>query len=87
MRVFQDGQGRHWVATVRRRPGNDYKGRYYFFLSPRGAEDAEGVALIDIRWNSERSAERALETISDVELRRRLRSGVGRQRPAQAIGA
>jgi hypothetical protein len=76
MRDFTDGSGTGWVATVRERPGPDYKGRYYFFLEPRGG--GEGVALVDVRWNSERTAQRTLQTMSEVELRRRLRSATGR---------
>ena len=76
MREFTDGEGAGWVATVRERQGPDYKGRYYFFLEPRSG--GEGVALLDVRWNSERTAQRTLDTMSQVELRRRLRSAVGR---------
>jgi hypothetical protein len=76
MREFTDGAGGEWVATVRERPGPDYKGRYYFFLEPSGG--GAGVALVDVRWNSERTAQRTLETMSEVELRRRLRSARGR---------
>ena len=32
----------------------------------------------DVRWNSAKTAERTLATASDVELRRRLRSALGR---------
>lgn len=78
MRTFEDQDGRRWTASVRERPGPDYKGRYYFFMVPEGADDARGVSLGDIRWNSERTARRTLETMSEVELRRRLRQGVGR---------
>lgn len=80
MREFEDEQGAPWVADVAERPGPDYKGRYYFVMTPRdgGAEDA--VALLDIRWNNERTALRTLETMSEVELRRRLRSARGRGR-------
>lgn len=78
MRSFEDENGRSWVADVRERPGKDYKGRYYFFLRPEDGGDAEGAALLDIRWNNEATAERSLETMSLVELRRRLRSAVGR---------
>jgi hypothetical protein len=76
MREFTDGEGAGWIATVRERPGPDYKGRYYFFVEPRGG--GEGVALEDVRWNSERTAQRTLDTMSEVELRRRLRSALGR---------
>jgi hypothetical protein len=88
MRVFQDEDGRSWLAAIRERPGRDYKGRYYFFLKPEEGRDADGVALLDVRWNSERTAERTLESMSVVELRRRLRSAVGRGRQAGAwVGA
>ena len=78
MRVFRDELGSMWVAAVRERPGRDYKGRYYFFLQPQAGRDADGVALIDVRWNSEHTAQRTLTTMSEVELRRRLRSARGR---------
>ena len=76
MREFTDGDGARWVATVRERSGPDYKGRFYFYVEP--GDGGEGVALTDVRWNSERTARRTLETMSEVELRRRLRSAVGR---------
>jgi len=82
MREFVDGEGKVWKATVRERLGPDYKGSYYFWLAPQEGE--EGVALIDVRWNSERTAQRTLKTMSEVELRRRLRSALGRG--ARAMG-
>lgn len=78
MRTFEDADGRRWVARVRERAGPDYKGRYHLYLEPENGDEAEGVALLDIRWNAARTARRTLETMSDVELRRRLRQGVGR---------
>ena len=78
MTDFLDEDRRTWVATVRLESDTDYKGRYYLHLHPRGGTDDEGVNLLDVRWNSLGTAERALATISEVELRRRLRSAVGR---------
>lgn len=75
MRTFIDQDGATWTAEVAEESGHDYKGRYYFRLA--GAS-GETVALEDIRWNSERTARRTLETMSVVELRRRLRSARGR---------
>lgn len=77
MRDFTDHEGRSWVASVVEEAGADYKGRYHLVLR---AADGTGatVALEDIRWNSERTARRTLETMSLVELRRRLRSAAGR---------
>jgi hypothetical protein len=83
MRTFQDEDGRAWVAGVEQRPGVDYQGRYFFVVrpaAPDGEPDSEGpvLALPEIQWNSERTAQRTLETMSEVELRRRLRSARGR---------
>ena len=76
MREFTDQAGEVWKAAVQERTGTDYKGRFYFWFEPRGG--GEGVALSDVRWNSEPTALRTLDTMSVVELRRRLRSALGR---------
>jgi hypothetical protein len=86
MREFDAGGGDLWVARVRERPGNDYKGRYFFWVEPREG-GGEGVALLDVRWNSERTARRTLATMSEVELRRRWRSARGRGTPLRAASA
>lgn len=78
MRTFEDHDGRRWVAEVASRPGLDYKGRFYWVMRPEDGAEEDAVALRDIRWNSERTARRTLATMSDVELRRRLRSALGR---------
>ena len=80
MRDFADADGRAWTATVREEQGTDYKGRLYLVLTPRDGEGTGEVSLDDIRWNSERTARRTLDTMSEVELRRRLRSALGRSR-------
>lgn len=76
MREFEDRSGRTWIASVREEKGTDYKGRYYLVMRPADGDDE--VAMVDIRWNSERAALRTLETMSVVELRRRLRQATGR---------
>lgn len=78
MREFADEDGQVWIGTVQEESGGDYKGRFFFVF--RGESDSEGdrVNLTDVRWNSERTAERTLRTMSEVELRRRLRSARGR---------
>ncbi|MDZ7779235.1 MAG: hypothetical protein U5R14_04750 [Gemmatimonadota bacterium] len=77
MREFTDREGRTWTALVREAPATDYKGRYHLVLRPAD-EPAREYPLEDIRWNSERTGLRTIETMSEVELRRRLRSAVGR---------
>lgn len=78
MRSFRDDAGRTWIATVRERPGHDYKGRYSFVFAREGDEGGQPIELADVRWNSLKTAQRTLATTSDVELRRRLRSARGR---------
>lgn len=85
MRDFEDRDGRTWTATARETPTDDYKGRFHLVFRAAGGEPAEDeVELRDVRWNSERTARRTLETMSVVELRRRLRSATGRERVTAA---
>ena len=77
MREFTDLEARTWEALVKEEPGANYKGRFFMVMRATDAPDRE-YALEDIRWNNERTAHRTLETMSEVELRRRLRSAVGR---------
>lgn len=76
MRRFEDDRGQGWEATVGHREDGDYKGSFFLVITPVDGGDA--VSLRDVRWNSERTARRTLETMSEVELRRRLRSALGR---------
>lgn len=76
MREFEDREGGRWVASVEERTGPDYKGAFHLVLRP--ADGGDPVELRDVRWNSARTARRTLETMSVVELRRRLRSAEGR---------
>ena len=78
MKTFTDAAGRTWQAFVREESGTDYKGRYHMVLKPEDGADQE-YPLEDVRWNTERTARRTLETMSDFELRRRLRSALGRR--------
>lgn len=75
MRAFEDASGTGWTATVAEEDGADYKGRFYLVLE---SDAGRTVSLADVRWNSARTAARTLETMSIVELRRRLRSATGR---------
>ena len=76
MREFADSDGQSWTATVVEEEGTDYKGRFHLVLTPAG--EGHSLPLHDVRWNSERTARRSIETMSVVELRRRLRSAAGR---------
>ena len=78
MREFTDASGRGWIASVRVEQGPDYKGRIFLVIQPADGSSVDALELREVRWNSERTARRTLETMSDVELRRRLRAGLGR---------
>lgn len=78
MREFKDDTGKTWVAAVQERPGDDYKGRYFFVARPKEGGDEGGFPLDDVRWNTEKTAERTLQTMSEKELRRRLKIALGR---------
>jgi len=85
VRQFTDDRGDIWVASVAREEGGDYKGRFYLVLEGGTEGQGESVVLSDIRWNSIRTAERTLATMSGVELRRRLRSARGRAGRASLV--
>jgi hypothetical protein len=78
MREFTDATGTTWIASFREASGPDYKGRLHLVFQPKSGSAGEGLELRDVRWNSERTARRTLSTMSVVELRRRLRSALGR---------
>lgn len=76
------------MASVAREEGGDYKGRFYLIIESEAEGGGAPVSLADVRWNSLRTAERTLATMSGVELRRRLRSARGRgNRAAAGAGA
>ena len=75
MREFSDAEGRTFTASVSETVGADYKGRFHLVLANEAGEE---ISLVDVRWNSERTARRTLMTMSIVELRRRLKSALGR---------
>jgi hypothetical protein len=79
MRQFTDATGKAWKASARELEGPDYKGRFFMVREPGEAAANGSLELREVRWNSERTARRTLETMSVVELRRRLRAALGRQ--------
>ena len=83
LRHFDDDEGVRWTAAVEGDGGGDYKGRHYLVMRT-GDSDGGSVRLRDVRWNSLKTARRTLATMSGVELRRRLRSAVGRARSKAA---
>ncbi|MHB1192598.1 MAG: hypothetical protein ACYC6F_06075 [Longimicrobiales bacterium] len=77
MRNFEDSNGTTWTANAAETPGTDYKGRRHMVMRRADGAGPE-LELTDVRWNNESTARRTLDTMSVVELRRRLRSALGR---------
>lgn len=77
MRSFTDESGQEWVANALEEVTPRHHGRWYLVFHPAGAEDRT-VALPDVRWQNRETAERTLRTMSETELRRRLRIATGR---------
>ena len=78
MREFKDEQGKAWTASVTERQDQDYKGRFSLMLRSDGEAAEERLFLSHVRWNGLRTAEKALQVMSETELRRLLRSAAGR---------
>jgi hypothetical protein len=76
LREFTDEQDQSWQASVVERDDHDYKGRCHLVMT--SAATGERVELTDVRWNNPATAQRTLDTMSLIELRRRLRSARGR---------
>jgi hypothetical protein len=72
MKSFTSEDGREWVATAREEATPRHHGRWYMVLHPAEGEAPE-LALPEIRWKNRQTAERTLRTMSEFELRRRLR--------------
>ena len=76
MKRFTGEDGREWVAGAREEETPRHHGRWYMVIEP--GDGGEELAIPEIRWQSRHTAERTLRTMSDFELRRRLRIGLRR---------
>ncbi len=73
MRAFVDESDREWVATALEEDTPRHHGRWYLAFHPAG--DAERVLAMDeVRWKTRETAERTIRSMSEAELRRRLRT-------------
>lgn len=80
MRKFTGEDGRDWVATAAEEDTPRHHGRWYLVLHPADA-DTERLILPEVRWQNRMTAERSIRTMSDFELRRRLRMAARRHEP------
>lgn len=77
MRVFKDDEGREWVATAREEETPRHHGRWHLVFHPEDAPERV-LPMPEVRWQTRRTAERTLRTMSSLELNRRLRTVRGR---------
>jgi len=90
MKTFADESGRMWVASAREEDTPRHHGRWYLVFHPEG-DDSSPLEMLDVRWQTQATAARTLQTMSDFELRRRLHIMLGRapgtgQRGTRPIG-
>ena len=83
MKRFTDEQGQDWVATALEEDTPRHHGRWYMVLHPADGGGPE-LMLPEVRWQNRPTAERTLMTMSDFELRRRLRMAGRRHDTAAA---
>ncbi len=77
MKTFLTEDGERWVATAEREQTERHHGVWYLVFHPEG-DDQTRLPVFDIRWQTRATAQRTLKTMSDFELRRRLRSAIVR---------
>lgn len=75
MKRFTDEQGREWVATAAEEKTPRHHGRWYMVFSADGAA-GDQVPVPEVRWQTAATAARTIRTMSDFELRRRLKSAL-----------
>lgn len=85
MRSFEDESGRSWTAAADEESTPRHHGRWFLVFHPADSPEDE-LAMPEVRWQSRETAERTLNTMSEVELRRRLRL-VRRRAGERADGA
>jgi hypothetical protein len=77
MKEFVDEHGRPWRALAREEDVPRHHGRWYLVLQP-GDGNGRELMLPEVRWQTAMTAERSIRTMSDFELRRRVRMAGGR---------
>jgi hypothetical protein len=72
MRSFSDVDGREWVAEAREEQTPRHHGRWYLVF--RTTDGSDTLPMPEVRWQTKSSAHRILDTMSQFELRRRLKN-------------
>ena len=72
MRTFPDESGTSWIADAREEHVARHHGRWYLIFTQ--SDSALQLPMPEVRWQTHASAERTLRTMSEFELRRRLKN-------------
>ena len=78
MKTFRAENGEAWVASAEREHTERHHGVWYLVFHREAAGSAR-LPMYEVRWQTRATAERTLLTMSDFELRRRLKSAIARQ--------
>lgn len=73
MKKFSDENGQLWTATAAEESTPRHHGRWFLVFHPE-QDPSRHYALPEVRWQTADTAARTLRTMSDFELRRRLKS-------------
>lgn len=82
MKEFKDENGGTWVASAARENTERHHGVWYLIFHPAG-DASNPLAVDEVRWQTEATAARTLRTMSEFELRRRLKSAIARNEPGE----
>ncbi len=85
MRSFHDEAGRAWLADALEESTPRHHGRWYLVFRPE-AGDGPVLPMPEVRWQTRETAARTVQTMSETELRRRLRVVRGRRGTAAPTG-
>ena len=77
MKTFEFEGSERWVATAQRENTERHHG-VWFLVFHREGDPGEVLPVFEVRWQTDATAERTLKTMSDFELRRRLKSAIAR---------
>jgi hypothetical protein len=73
MRSFIDESGQSWRVAAREEETPRHHGRWHLVFLPAGAEAGSELPLPEVQWQTAETARRTILTMSEVELRRRLK--------------
>ena len=76
MRKFTDETGSEWIATTEREKTVRHHSLYYLVFKPATGGDEYPVP--EIRWQTAATGDRTLRTMSEFDLRRRLKGALVR---------